>query len=584
MPRARYFALVALGGLVLVPVLVVVAYLVDDGGRGDQVASNVSLVGSAIDGLKGKALDSKVAKVAAEIEKARVTVKAPKGGFTTTAPDIKLRVDRKATARAALEVGRTGNVVSRAWHWFQAFLTDRKAPLRTDASADAVYAVVAAKDKGPHKAAAEPTLKLEKGSFVAVAGKDGKGIDPRDILDALPEEADDGTPITVSVDRGDVEPRLTLAQARRLAREANRLSIQTLSVSAGTAEAKIPTKTLQDWLEPAMSDAGPHLTVNPKETLDDLRDLLPNAGKPSVETRFTVSDGTVLIIDGSSGTACCDTGAVDLLNQALRDRPDGTLRLPLKVVEPRLTPAEARELGVVERVATFTTNHPAGQPRVKNIHLIADMVRGSLIRPGNSFSINGTVGQRTAAKGFVPAPVIEDGVFAESVGGGVSQFATTLFNAAFFAGLEIPTYQAHTLYISRYPYGREATLGYPGPDLVLRNPSPYGILIWPSYTGTSITVDLYSTKWVEATQGEQTKTPNQQCTRVKTDRIRKFLKDGKTSVDSFYANYRPKEGVNCDGSVSPKLSTTTTKPTTTTAKPGPTTTAPASSTTTGTSP
>jgi vancomycin resistance protein YoaR len=572
MPRARFFALVALGGVVLVPVLILVAYLVDDGGRGDYVASNVSLVGTNIEGLKGSALDKKVAAVAARIERARIAVKAPKGGLTTTAGELKLRVDRQATARAALAVGRHGNVVSRAWHWFVAFVHDREAPLRSAASADATYALVAEKDKGPHKAAVEPALKLKDGAFVAEAGKDGTGIDPADVLAALPGAAQSGTPITVTVDRGDVHPRLTLRQARRLAGDANKLSTQALPVTAGSAQAEVSTATLRSWIKPVMSDAGPHLTVDPKKSLGDLAKLMPGAGKSPVETRFSVSDGQVLIIDGSNGTGCCSDDSVGLINGALRKRPTGSLALPLKVVEPSLTPEEARDLHIVEKVATFTTQHPAGQPRVHNIHLIADTVKGSVIRPGNSFSINGTVGQRTTAKGYVVDHVIEDSVFAESVGGGISQFATTLFNAAFFAGLELRTYQAHTLYISRYPYGREATMGWPQPDLVIRNGSPHGILIWPSYTGTSITVDLYSTKWVDATQSGQTKTPNGQCTKVKTDRTRRFLSDGHTVTDSVYANYHPKEGVNCDGSISPRLTTTTTKPTTTTTKPPPTTT------------
>jgi vancomycin resistance protein YoaR len=581
MPRARFFVLVALGGLVLVPVLVVVAYLVDDGGRGDYVASNVSLVGTSIAGLKGRALDNKIATVATRIEQAKVTVKAPKGGFSTSATDLKLAVDRKATARAALVAGRQGNVVVRAWHWFRAFLGDREAPLRATASADAVYRVVAEQDHGPHKAVTEPTLKLTKGKFVAVAGKDGSGIDPALVLAALPDAAASGVPINVNVGRGTVKPRLSLSQAQKLAGDANTLSTQTLPVSAGSAEADIPTDTLQSWIQPAMSDDGPHLTVDPKKVPTDLAKLLPNAGRAPVETRFNVTSDGVLIIDGSSGTGCCDAQSIDLLNAELRKRSGERLRLPLKVVEPRLSPDAARKLGINEKIGSFTTNHPAGQPRVHNIHLIADTVRGSVIRPGTSFSINGTVGQRTLAKGYVVDHVIEDSVFAESVGGGISQFATTLFNAAFFGGLELKTYQAHTLYISRYPYGREATMGWPGPDLVLGNNSPYGILIWPSYTGTSLTVDLYSTKWVDATQSGQTKTPSGQCTKVKTDRTRKFLSDGHTAVDSVYANYRPKEGVNCDGSISPKLSTTTVKPavTTTTKPPGPTTTAPPTPTT-----
>ena len=94
--------------------------------------------------------------------------------------------------------------------------------------------------------------------------------------------------------------------------------------------------------------------------------------------------------------------------------------------------------------------------------------------------------------------------FSKDVGGGVSQFSTTLFNAAFFAGLDIPTYGMHGIYISRYPYGREATLDYPSLDLKVHNPTPYGVLIWPSYSSSSITVTLYSTRTVEGAQTGQT--------------------------------------------------------------------------------
>jgi vancomycin resistance protein YoaR len=141
--------------------------------------------------------------------------------------------------------------------------------------------------------------------------------------------------------------------------------------------------------------------------------------------------------------------------------------------------------------------------------------------------------------------VIQDGKFEESVGGGISQFATTLFNAAFFAGLEFPEYQSHSLYISRYPYGREATLSYPRPDLQIRNPSPYPILIWPTYTRSSITVGLYSTKWVNAEQTGQSEESRGPCKLVRTERTITYLADNTTKVDRVNALYRPAEGVNC---------------------------------------
>jgi hypothetical protein len=247
-------------------------------------------------------------------------------------------------------------------------------------------------------------------------------------------------------------------------------------------------------------------------------------------------------------------------------------------------------------VAEFTTRHPGGAPRVANIHRIADLVRGVVIEPGETFSVNDHVGPRTIASGFVAAPVIgENGYFEDDVGGGVSQFATTLFNAAFFAGLEIPAYQAHGIYINRYPYGREATLDYGNIDLQLRNNTPYGLLLWPTYTDTSITVDIYSTRYIEAGQSDQFEERyGAVCTRVTTVRKRTFLTTGEERFDRFYALYGPGEGIQCDGTTlarpggdpapppaptpPPDGSTTTAPP----ADPAATTTAPPAETTTST--
>ena len=226
------------------------------------------------------------------------------------------------------------------------------------------------------------------------------------------------------------------------------------------------------------------------------------------------------------------------------DPPDDIGPLPLAAVPPKRGLAEARGLNIVEQVATFTTEHKPGEPRVRNIHRIADLMRGQLIEPGQTLSVNDVVGKRTADRGFVSAPVIQDGNFEEGVGGGVSQFATTLFNAAFFAGLEFPEYQSHSIYISRYPYGREATLSFPRPDLKIRNPTPHGVLIWATYTETSITVTLWSTKYFESAQTGQTKAPRGACTVVRTERTR-TAPDGTKKVDRVNAVYRPGEGVQC---------------------------------------
>jgi len=142
-------------------------------------------------------------------------------------------------------------------------------------------------------------------------------------------------------------------------------------------------------------------------------------------------------------------------------------------------------------VSGFSTEYPPGQARVTNIHLMADAVDGAIVWPGEEFSLNQYVGERTEAGGYVLAPMILGGELVDSFGGGVSQFATTFYNAVFFGCYEDISHKPHSYYFTRYPEGREATISWPEPDLVFRNDSDALIIIKTQYTSTSITVEFY---------------------------------------------------------------------------------------------
>ena len=195
-----------------------------------------------------------------------------------------------------------------------------------------------------------------------------------------------------------------------------------------------------------------------------------------------------------------------------------------------------------------------------NIARISELTRGAIIEPGQRFSVNGFVGPRTVNNGFVPAAMILDGVFVDSVGGGISQYATTLFNAAFFAGLDFIEYQSHSIYLSRYPYGREATVSYPAPDLVLENNTPYGVMLWPTTDAGSITVRLYSTPWVLAEQTGQWSEPRGVVVYSRRHRAHPHLDRRRTRRDRHGPGPVPPEGLNCDGTPSVTTTTTSTIP------------------------
>ena len=159
---------------------------------------------------------------------------------------------------------------------------------------------------------------------------------------------------------------------------------------------------------------------------------------------------------------------------------------------PSVTTAQLTALGIRERVSQFTTYYPAGQPRVVNIQRASSVIDGTILRAGETFSMNEALGERTIEKGYVAAPQISGNGFSDSVGGGISQVATMLYNGAFFAGLQLVEHQPHSLYIDRYPLGREATISWGGPELIFRNDWPAAVLIKLDTTDTSIAVRFFS--------------------------------------------------------------------------------------------
>jgi vancomycin resistance protein YoaR len=142
-------------------------------------------------------------------------------------------------------------------------------------------------------------------------------------------------------------------------------------------------------------------------------------------------------------------------------------------------------------IGTFTTYFTAGAARNLNIARLAATMDDVVVAPGDELSVNRTSGERRCADGYVPAGTIVRGELVDTCGGGVSQFGTTIYNAAFFAGLPIPQWQAHSFFISRYPMGREATLSYPELDVRFINETRGYIVVRTSTTPTSVTVSLY---------------------------------------------------------------------------------------------
>ncbi len=228
-----------------------------------------------------------------------------------------------------------------------------------------------------------------------------------------------------------------------------------------------------------------------------LEPQLADFERPPVEVELEASVATnrVTITPPRNGTRVDIDALAAAIQAAAADGGRGELPI-VDDIEPRITAEDVEAWGPLTLVSQFTTGYKSGQARVTNIQLMARTVDGSIVWPGETFSVNETVGKRTEAKGYVRAPaIINGGLYCcdspVNVGGGVSQFGTTIFNAVFYGGYEDVEHKPHSIYFSHYPEGREATLGYPHPDVKFRNNTDAPVIIKTSYNSSSLTVKFF---------------------------------------------------------------------------------------------
>lgn len=502
----------------------------DDG----VVASGVTLAGTELGGRSSDEVTAAVRDLARRFPDTAVVIETPEFSLETTAGRLGLSVDTGATRRAVLEAGRTDPGAWAPLRWARSLVADRPVEVALSVERATAEGALAELEGDRRVPVSEPSIDVSGDEVRLVPGRDGRAIGTDAVLDALPRRLGRlGAPIRVEARQDVTSPSVPDDAVRELADRANAISAEPIELTIGGTTATLPATELRAGFEVTVEDGEPRLGVDPDHVAGVLAALVPGAANPT-GVSFDIVGGVPTPRAGRDAEVCCGPAAARQLADALL-AGKRSVTLETRTVTAAEGVTWAQGLGVKEVIGEFTTRHPCCAPRVRNIHRISDLTRGSLIAPGETFSVNRSVGRRTAEKGFVNAPVIEQGEFKEDIGGGVSQYATTLFNAAFFGGLDIPEHKAHSIYISRYPFAREATLAYPSIDLKIRNDTPYGVVIWPVYTDSSITVQLWSTRHAVGAQTSINKTGG--CGYVKLTRTRTYVADGRTETDDFTASY-----------------------------------------------
>lgn len=474
---------------------------------GDQVPTNSSVEGVAIGGLTTDEAEQKLRDELAPKYTAQVTVTAANGDSTTLEPlATGLTLDFAKAVRAA-GGGSSWNPVE-IW---RTFTGGDESELPKSVDEEQVRSALEGAADTFAREATDATLAFDAGSIARTDGVPATELDVEGTIPAIVEALEQGATEAEAL-VSETPPAVTTAMVDE--------AVKSYAEPAVSGPITITGPNGSFQITPGQVAAVTTFEVEggalvPKTDAEALMEL--TAGAQSglelaviKDASYTMSGGTITVVPSMGGSSIDPKELAAATQTAAAESGDErTAAVEVTKKAAQFTTADAEKLKPTEVIGEFTTKFPHAAYRNTNLTRAASSVNGTVLMPGEVFSLNDTLGERTSANGYVDGYVINGGVLVKESGGGISQSSTTLFNAAFFAGYEDVEHKPHSLYFSRYPAGREATIYYGNLDMRFRNNTDFPAYIEgyvnqssPGERGT-ITFKIHSQKtWdkVESTE------------------------------------------------------------------------------------
>jgi vancomycin resistance protein YoaR len=458
----------------------------------DEVLPGTHVAGVDVGGLSKEQAQARIA-AALRAQLSR-PVEVSVGGQALTAQPKKLfKLDASATADAAFASARD-SVAARVAALAVPFLVKHEvAPVLEvrPAARAALFAELSALLERPRSA----HLELRGSTPLVTPGRNGEAVDEAALLEAVRDAALGGSGV-VQAEVLSVEPVITTAEAEAVAAQAR-------TALSGPVELKVRHRSVGEigsarmpsLLNIARSAGSYELVVDLRTLERRIAPLVDRYTREPHDARFRVKGKKVRVVPDRDGRQLAAEQTAAAVLAASLSTGDRSAVLAFEPAAAGFTTREAKALGIRHQVSTYTTlMGESSANRIWNVQLLGRYLDGTIVKPGQVFSYNKVMGPRTEERGFREGQMIFGGVLIPSIGGGVCQTATTIFNAAFEAGLPILKRTNHSFYISHYPMGRDATVSWGGSDFVFKNDLDHAILIKAHGDATTFTVTFYGTK------------------------------------------------------------------------------------------
>ncbi len=462
-------------------------------GSRTTLATGTTVAGLDVGGLPASQAVQLLSTRAAAVERRPITFTAAGQRFSLSAVQLGVIADwRRGVAVASAQGGGFGPV--RGFRRLRArfFGTESTPPVSAyDAAVDYKLGQIA---RAVDRSSIDARLVRQGLDVRVVEGRAGRKLDRAAAAAAVVKalgSLDRETPVALPL--AAIEPRVSGVDLAEAATRARTALSAPLRLVAGDTRWRVPRWRIAPLLG-LPAEGSTNVTISGRGAEEYLERLSAAVSRKPQDARFQVAaTGKIVIRPSTPGLQLDLPATAKAIAAAAFSTDQRTAKLVVRVAEPERTTEIARAMGITGVVSSYTTTYGGTAGRLNNVQLVAKLIDGTLIRPGGTFSFNATTGERTAAKGFQEAPVIMNGELQNGLGGGICQVSTTVFNAAFEAGLPIDARANHALYISHYPLGRDATVNYPDLDLRFSNDTDHWLLLRTFVGAGSLTVNLYGT-------------------------------------------------------------------------------------------
>jgi vancomycin resistance protein YoaR len=476
-----------------------------------RIYPNVSIQGIAVGEMTPEQAESALRSRYAAFLRQPVVITYGDRQWTPTLDELGMTFDFRGAVDAAYNAGRGRGVVDDVRELAAIWQHGLDVPLHVSYDETRAQAYLTQLAREIERAPADAQVRLDGAQVAIVGAVIGRQVLVDATLAHVSQQLQAFVPATIPLQTREIPPRLDDATVAAARAQIETILQGPLTLRVGKNEYEWTVADLADMIiiNRVPSAEGDRIAV----TLDQdmiarrIRQIADETEKPGTRPRVAWNNGDLKIVKpGKPGLRLDEARARDMVIAAAMGR-DRTLDLPMVPTDPPVTEANLHQLGIRELVSIGKSDFTGSAAyRVHNIGVGMQLLNGLLIAPGEEFSFNKNIGQINAANGFVEGAAIIQNRTQQEFGGGICQDSTTMFRAAFWAGLPITERWGHSFYISWYDKyalgprgngpGLDATIFTGGPDLKFVNDTGAWLLIqaWSNPKTGVAQIELYGTK------------------------------------------------------------------------------------------